>query len=302
VVILLILTMAGAPAAHARTAHTPRRPALERTSAPAAIVFTRLQSDRPYTEIWTMGAHGGNQHRMTRNDVPDFDPVWSPDGSRIAWVRQEYANGPADVWVMNADGSNRHDLTNDRASINRPSWSPDGSRLVFQLEGGIYVIDADGSHEVRISPGGSLDVSLAWSPDGSSIAFASEGDGGFDLFTMSPDGTDRRQLTHTRGIVEYRPAWSPDGQRIAFMGDHATSSWHVDVMRADGSGLHILVQPYSLDPAWSPDGSKLAFYACVDDCALYRVRLGGGGFGPLGRHRGISDSDPDYRDVLPTTT
>jgi Tol biopolymer transport system component len=272
--------------------------------AKAALVFARLQGTQEDYELWTMGAHGGNQHRLTRNRMGDFDPVWSPDGTRIAWVRYPEFGcncGPSDVWLMNADGTARHNLTNDAAGISRPTWSPDGTQIAFTRDSAIWVIDADGSDEHRISPVGSFDFDPAWSPDGTRIAFAANGDESFDIFSMRPDGTDRWQLTHTIGISEHRPAWSPDGSRIAFSGSHRTSGWHVDLMRADGAGVHVLVDAYSLDPAWSPDGSRLAFYACRDDCALYRIKPNGADLEPLGRRRGDSDIQPDYRDVIPTT-
>ena len=272
--------------------------------AKAAIVFARLQGTQDDYELWTMGPHGGNQHRLTRNRMGDFDPVWSPDGTRIAWVRYPEFGcncGPSDVWLMNADGTDRRNLTNDAADISRPTWSPDGSQIAFTRDYAIWVIDADGTDEHRISPVGSFDFDPAWSPDGTRIAFVTNGDESFDLFSMRPDGTDRRQLTHTIGISERRPAWSPDGSRIAFSGSHRTSGWHVNLMRADGAGVHVLVDAYSLDPAWSPDGSRLAFYACVDDCALYRIKPNGARLDPLGLRRGDSDIQPDYRDVIPTT-
>jgi hypothetical protein len=55
-------------------------------TAPAAIVFVRGQG-HPYNgEIWTMGRHGGNQVRLTRSEAADYEPEWSPDGTRIAWT------------------------------------------------------------------------------------------------------------------------------------------------------------------------------------------------------------------------
>ena len=121
--------------------------------AKAGIVFARLQGTPENHEIWTMGRRGGNQHRLTNNDVGDFDPVWSPDGSRIAWVRYPQAAcncGPSDVWLMDADGTDPYNLTDDAAAISRPTWSPDGTQIAFTRGYEIWMIDADGSDEHRI--------------------------------------------------------------------------------------------------------------------------------------------------------
>lgn len=60
-------------------------------------------------EIWTMRADGSHKRRLTRDSELDSGPVWSPDGRKIAWTRQQESLAPA-VYVMNADGSGRRRL------------------------------------------------------------------------------------------------------------------------------------------------------------------------------------------------
>jgi hypothetical protein len=67
------------------------------------------------------------------------DPVWSPDGTKIAFVQatgpvqhSELGSVPSDIWVMNWDGSNAHAITNTPNTCERePEWSPDGTRIAY---------------------------------------------------------------------------------------------------------------------------------------------------------------------------
>jgi Tol biopolymer transport system component len=103
---------------------------------------------------------------------------------------------------------------------------------------------------------------LAWSPDGRGIAFsAHEYDGNWAIWTMNPDGSSRRQLTHPtpvepRGIGgDYVGAWSPDGKQITYSSGQFTRR-DLCVMNADGIGVYRLTDWPGADGAvaWLPSG------------------------------------------------
>ena len=63
---------------------------------------------------------GDNQRRLTNNRHYDWDPSWSPDGKRIAFVSER--DGNFEIYVMDDDGDNQRNLTNNRHSDVAPAW------------------------------------------------------------------------------------------------------------------------------------------------------------------------------------
>ena len=225
--------------------------------------------------IQIINADGTGQTKLTDGGfIIDDDPVYSPDGSKIAFSRQK--GSKTEVCIMNADGTNVVTVTSGDVtpeSYNRnPSWSPDGSKFVFQSnrsgsgKAEIWMANADGSGLLRLTtniqkgsdgqgPIFSLDFDPAWSPDGSKIAFVSNRDGvDTELYLMNTDGSSLVRLTDD-GLDDTMPAWSPDSQRIAFTKSQGAG---IHIINRDGTNL-VSVISFSAWPAWSPDGSRLAF-------------------------------------------
>ena len=162
------------------------------------------------TEIYAMKVDGSGLTRLTFGTASAWDPDWSPDGSRIAFVSDR--SGTSEIHVMNADGSGVKQLTNIQGAL-APAWSPDGRRIAFTLAGNIiYVMNADGSGLSRLSDPNASDHDPAWSPDGAKIVFGTyrelAGEKGIVVFREMDDALHWLGLS-TEPVASLFPALTP---------------------------------------------------------------------------------------------
>jgi Tol biopolymer transport system component len=277
------------------------------TPGPGEISFLRgLPSGGNYSEIYVMNPDGSGQVNLTKNPaIYYYALVWSPDGTRIAFVTDR--DGNPDIYVMNADGSGMVNLSNNPAVDGEPAWSPDGSRIAFYSNrsgnGEIYVMNADGSGQVKLTNNpAAWNGNPAWSPDGSKIAFSSGRDGNPEIYVMNADGSGQVNLTNNPaydglGSYGYGIAWSPDGSKIAFPSDRE-GNFKIYAMNADGSGVSRLTNGTLSDrsPIWSPDGTKIAFVRvsgcrrCIPPRDIYVMNADGSGQVKLTNNPAPNDS------------
>jgi Tol biopolymer transport system component len=216
-------------------------------------------------DIYVMDSDGNNQRDMGNG----FDPRWSPNGARIAFVSNR--DGFFQIYSMNANGSDAKKLSNNTAVDGFPSWSPDGTKIAF-VSGNlndattfeIYVMNADGTNRTRLTNNSVVDAWPNWSPDSTKIVFMSGrtllDPNSFEVYVMNADGNNRTQLTNN-SILDAQPSFSPDGTKILFVSGDAGNPPGVEiyVMNVDGNNKTQLTHNSVTDgfPAWSPDGTKI---------------------------------------------
>jgi Tol biopolymer transport system component len=133
------------------------------------IAFTSTRDGN--AEIYVMDSTGGNVTRLTDNEKFDGFPIWSPDGSRIAYISLDglgETQNP-EIYIMDSDGSNQRNLSNHPAQDGfnwEFYWSPDGSQIMFTTDRDgnleIYIMDADGGNQTNLTNDPANDSSPIW--------------------------------------------------------------------------------------------------------------------------------------------
>ena len=215
------------------------------------LAFTRLdhRSGEP-SAVFVANGDGSGARPIMANAMY---PRWSPDGRKIAFLRQSEGTNELALWVMNANGSKPR-LVVRHVVVYVFDWSPDGRKLVFDDRRGkahVFVVNVDGSGLHRLTRAYREDAQPSWSPDGRRIAFTCS-QKNEDICTVNPDGSERRRLTTNRNS-DFYPAWSPDSKQLAYVGYGGAYGVAVYVMRSDGS-MNRRVTRSSLDlpPSWKP--------------------------------------------------
>lgn len=231
------------------------------------IVFSALRGDAEDAQVYAMSVDGSGQRQIAASRGHAWGPRISPAGAKLFFSsiapgdhqNEDDTGGMAEMTEMTGVGN--HD---------------------------IYVGDLTGTNDTDLSVANIVNVTAgqltwdngwSWSPDGALITFTTDRDGNWDIYSMSPDGSNVLRLTDDAAQDGW-PAWTPDGQQIVFASDR-TGDWEIFIMNADGSDVRQLTDlPDTTDlyPQVSPDGTRVVFssqVASVNEGEIYVMTIDG---------------------------
>ena len=185
------------------------------------VAFVVTQADGPSnlydTDIWVVASKGAAPRQLTYDGLSRA-PAWSPDGARLAYVRN--VDGKPQVFIYAfADGSARQ-LTAFRDGAIDPVWSHGGSKIAFAA----LSIDPPSPARIDFAAAGFTPKAAQRDSDIRIIdveRYEANGEGyTYDkhrrLWTMNPDGSSQQQTVQGAGGPEDQFAWSPDDRALAF--------------------------------------------------------------------------------------
>jgi tricorn protease len=231
-------------------------------------------------DIWTVPSAGGEARLLVAHPATESRPLYSPDGSRLAFTSNRTGNG--DVYVLDLSTGDLRRLTYDDSDEEVESWSPDGRWLYFRSTGrdisgmnDIYRVAAGGGTPMQVSSERYVNEYFAApSPDGKSLAFTARGipssqwwrhghshidETQIWLLRGDPSAHDYESITQD-GAKELWPMWAPNGRTIWYMSDRDGNEnlWKLPI-----GGQPLQVTKFTsgrlLWPSMARDGASIVF-------------------------------------------
>jgi dipeptidyl aminopeptidase/acylaminoacyl peptidase len=229
-----------------------------------------IMTDNGHPSIWLIDPATGAQTPLAADDTANLHPVWSPDGTRIAYISA--GPGGAQLYVRWMATGHSAKVANLEQAPNAITWSPDGKTLAFVM---LTPVPPQPLGAPMAAPPGArwaeplrLIERLTYRRDGAGYVKP----GYRHLFTVSADGGQPRQITFGKFDEGGQLAYTPDGKGLLFSSNRA-KDWERDAGESDIYEVAIATGAMTQlttrkgpdqAPTPSPDGSKIA-YVGFDD-------------------------------------
>ncbi|CAN5877778.1 hypothetical protein BH23GEM9_BH23GEM9_08410 [soil metagenome] len=213
--------------------------------------------------IWALDESTGRARRLTRGGPMDSRPAWSPDGRRLAFVRDDTRR----TWIVIVDAqTGQEERTVEHGPIALdPVFSADGSSLYYtsSADGVLHVwrMDLATGEQARVIPGTGrrLELRPQPHPDGGRLVYLHKAGYADEVRVRDADGQEHMLIAD--GLLsQTRPALSPDGHIVAVNRPTQDGTWTLVLIElAEPAHPVTLTTGLPLTPAWSADGRWIYF-------------------------------------------
>jgi Tol biopolymer transport system component len=179
-------------------------------------------------DIWLTDIPRGSTSRFTLGNAMYAAPVWSPDGTQIAF--RSNGKGYSELYKRSASGGGREEMllyevqrsTMESTNPEPTDWSPDGRQLLFSTLGTssqlwVLPLSPAGSKPVRLIQSPADLMHGNFSPDGRLVAYSSNESGKWEAYVQTFPISDRKWQVSTNG--GYEPRWRRDGGEIYYLSE-----------------------------------------------------------------------------------
>ena len=255
-----------------------------------------IQEPRPtgHVEVQPLGAARAAARALTSGAAHSAFPVWSPDGTRLAFVREDRSGGRVVIWDPARDQMTPVGTPYTGRAYLAPQWDPSGMRIIFasplpdesvkpyrvravkstdaripgdqfftdERKAALTSIDAATGKQIDLAAGAIVLRSFRVSPSGQQLIYVAPdpetlgviGKEQNDTFVLSIDGTSP---SSARKLPERgRLSWSPDGHQLLY-----ARGGRLMALPAAGGEAHAWSDALNVsasEPVWAPDGKTFA--------------------------------------------
>ena len=245
------------------------------------VIYRRMgfdiMKDKRRGNLWRVRADGENHQKLTNFEGNETSPQWSPDGQRIAYVRNAGKEG-AEIYVLWLDSGRSARITHVEGSPSHLRWSPTGTQIAFAMTAKtaapLLVKRPSAPEGAKWADKPRVTDRLYHERDGSGYV-----EPGFShVYVVPAEGGTPRQVS--AGNFHHRkPEWRSDGRALTITGNRS-ENWQydfrnsevytIDLVSGDIAPLTTISGPDD-SPLPSPDGQWVAWLGFTDKRQAYQV-------------------------------
>lgn len=231
------------------------------------VIVYQAEGENFRDDIFVVNVDGSNRRQLTIDANANWNPRWSPNGCRIAFL------APSGIYSMNPDGTDVLKIAETSGLVRGYLWSPNSTQIVFSMVTettvgnsngvNIFIVNSDGTNLRTLTNDIGVDNQIrTWSPNHNELIYTSKFlSENFEFVRRTNKINIETLEVHEFNIGDYEeaiPYWSPDGSRIIFQ-----SGQYLYLTASDGSYLRSLAGESvdAIDPQWSFDSSSIVFSA-----------------------------------------